>query len=104
MVENEKGEVVATCGVWKEHNTDESMHYELRKMYVHPGTRGKGLGRLMLKVAEEWCIEKGVTKISLDTCYAMKGAIALYESAGFVRDDTYLTHCRCDLAYCKIYK
>ena len=72
---------------------------ELRKMYFAKAARGRGLGRLMLARCLDFARERDAQSVVLDTMDAMQGAIALYEKAGFVRDDTQITAPRCERGY-----
>ena len=56
---------------------------ELKRMYVRPSQRGKGLGDALLRVALEKARELGYQKIRLDTLSNMAPAIALYKKYGF---------------------
>ena len=56
---------------------------EIKRMYVRPEFRGKGIGRAMLDalLADAW--EMGHTTVRLDSGRFMEAAQALYRSAGF---------------------
>jgi ribosomal protein S18 acetylase RimI-like enzyme len=56
---------------------------ELKRMYVQPPHRGKGLGDALLKIALDKARELGYKKIRLDTLSHMTPAIALYKKYGF---------------------
>jgi ribosomal protein S18 acetylase RimI-like enzyme len=56
---------------------------ELKRMYLLPEARGRGLGRRLLDVALGWARDAGLASIRLDTTADMTAARALYESAGF---------------------
>src|SRR6266704_5745079 len=58
---------------------------ELKRMYLRPSFRGRGVGRRLLTTALEWAREREIEKVQLDTTEAMKAARHLYESHGFVR-------------------
>jgi molybdopterin-guanine dinucleotide biosynthesis protein A/GNAT superfamily N-acetyltransferase len=58
---------------------------ELKRMYLRPALRGRGLGRLLLATAIEWSRAHGIERIRLDTTAEMRTARRLYESHGFVR-------------------
>src|SRR5260221_13661797 len=56
---------------------------ELKRMYVRPGNRGKGIGwRLGEKLVNE-ARQIGNTKIILDSHHSMTGAHAIYRKLGF---------------------
>jgi ribosomal protein S18 acetylase RimI-like enzyme len=61
---------------------------ELKRMYLQPGHRGRGLGRTLLNQAIQWARNRGCHAIVLDTSTAMTAAQGLYESAGFSRTGT----------------
>ena len=56
---------------------------ELRRMYVHPAHRRRGLARRLLAHAEVTAVRCGYGKLILSTAEIQKAAIALYEDAGF---------------------
>lgn len=56
---------------------------ELRRLYVRPSGRGKGIGRGMVAKAVESAKELGYNKIQLETMPIMKEAISIYRSNGF---------------------
>lgn len=56
---------------------------ELRRMYVAPEQRRKGLARLMLEHAEGFCRETGYQVLVLSTSEVQEAALALYRAAGF---------------------
>jgi putative acetyltransferase len=56
---------------------------ELRKMYLLPYVRGKGLGKCMLTQAIAVAKEKHFRKIVLETISPLKAAIELYKQFGF---------------------
>ena len=73
--------------------------FELRKMYLGPQTRGKGVGKALLEACLQHCRARGATRVVLDTTEKMKTAIAFYERHGFVRDDTQVRGSRCSRGY-----
>lgn len=56
---------------------------ELRRMYVAPARRRRGLARDMLKHAEETARSEGYVKMILSTSEVQEAAIALYQAEGF---------------------
>ncbi|MEL7161784.1 MAG: GNAT family N-acetyltransferase [Bacteroidota bacterium] len=72
---------------------------ELRKMYLLPEARGKGMGRLLLDTCFEGAHKDGYTRMYLETVEEMTGAAALYRKNGFVYLEAPLGatgHCSCD--------
>jgi GNAT superfamily N-acetyltransferase len=56
---------------------------EIKRMYVVPRARGRGLGRTLLAALERGAVELGCRTARLDTMGAMAEAGALYRSAGY---------------------
>lgn len=62
---------------------------EMKRLYVKPSTRGKGLGKLLVKAVIDEAIKIGYKKMRLDTVPQMKEAIDLYRSIGFYEIESY---------------
>jgi GNAT superfamily N-acetyltransferase len=73
------GEAVA-CGGWR---VAEPGLGELKRMYVAPAHRGRGLSRLLLVALESAARAAGLHRLRLETGYAQPEAISLYESCGY---------------------
>ena len=58
---------------------------ELKRMYLRPDQRGRGLGKQLLAVALDWARAQGNRTVRLDTSERMVAARRLYEAHGFVR-------------------
>jgi GNAT superfamily N-acetyltransferase len=58
---------------------------ELKRMYLRPEARGRGLGKQLLGVALAWARSHGMSKVRLDTSERMIAAQHLYEAHGFQR-------------------
>ena len=56
---------------------------ELKRMYVAPDARGKGVGRALLDRLEAEARSLGVTRLVLETGTRQAEALALYRRAGF---------------------
>jgi putative acetyltransferase len=58
---------------------------ELKRMYVRPPLRGRGLARPILSTLEDRAATLGARTIVLETGIYQPAAIGLYESAGYAR-------------------
>jgi GNAT superfamily N-acetyltransferase len=61
-----------------------SVFTEVKRMYVPPAARGRGLSRLLLAHLEATAAESGADVMVLETGSKQPEAIALYESSGYV--------------------
>lgn len=57
---------------------------EIKRMYVAPGFRQRGVARRVLEALEQEARNLGVTRLLLETGSRQPEAIALYEKAGYV--------------------
>jgi ribosomal protein S18 acetylase RimI-like enzyme len=62
---------------------------EMKRMYVRPGYRGKGIGRAMAEKIIKFARAYGYEHMRLDTIDTMKTAISLYKSLGFKKIKPY---------------
>jgi len=58
---------------------------EIKRMYVIPAMRGRGIGLTILAALEGEARALGLTRLVLETGIRQTEAIALYERAGFTR-------------------
>ena len=75
-------EGVATCCGGLKRLDDETC--ELKRMYVIPAARGRGVARILLTALEDRARELGYGVARLDTGPRQPGAQHLYESAGYI--------------------
>jgi GNAT superfamily N-acetyltransferase len=62
---------------------------EIKRMYVEPGARGEGVGRVLLNALEEAARRLGYCRLRLDTGDSQPHAEALYRSAGYAEIPDY---------------
>jgi putative acetyltransferase len=79
LVAFEDGQAIACGGVGRYDNQTA----EIRRMYVLPAHRGKGLGRAILERLEDAARELGYTKSRLETGNEAPEALGLYTSSGY---------------------
>ncbi len=62
---------------------------EMKRLYVRPKHRGKGLGRKLAEAIIEEARRTGYQKMRLDTLASLKEAAGLYRSLGFIETSSY---------------
>ena len=70
---------------------------EIKRMWISPSARGRGLGRRLLQHLEAIVTQSGRSRVLLDTNGSLKEAIAMYGSAGYreigpYNDNPYAQH------------
>ena len=78
--------VAVGCGAVKFVNED---YAEVKRMYVMPQWRGRGVARALLMHLERLSHENGFHVLRLETGIYQPEAVRLYESAGFSRCDPF---------------
>jgi GNAT superfamily N-acetyltransferase len=79
LVGYREGEPVCAGGI-KRIATDAA---EIKRMYVVPAARRRGVARTLLEALEDAARERGYTFVRLDTGPLQRHAMALYASAGY---------------------
>jgi GNAT superfamily N-acetyltransferase len=69
------------CGAFKKFE-DETV--EIKRMFVRPEYRGKGIAKIILTELENWAAELGFKLAVLETGKKQPEAIRLYEKSGYV--------------------
>ena len=70
------------CGAFKPFNEEA---VEIKRMYVPPALRGKGIASFILNSLEAWAKENGYKKSILETGLKQPEAIALYKKNGYIQ-------------------
>jgi GNAT superfamily N-acetyltransferase len=83
----EEGPRPVASGAWRAHDDVEAFGTrrtaEVKRMYVAPDARARGLARTMLAHLERTAAESGAEAMILETGTAQPEAMALYESSGY---------------------
>ena len=79
-------ETLVACGAFKEFNEDT---VEIKRMYVQPDFRGKGIASKALLVLEEWAKELNYSYSVLETGLRQPEAITLYKKNNYTVIDNY---------------
>jgi putative acetyltransferase len=58
---------------------------EVKRMYVRPGARGRGIGAILLEALERAARAQSLDALYLETGALQAEALGLFEGAGFVR-------------------
>jgi GNAT superfamily N-acetyltransferase len=85
------------CGGIRHHDGDTA---ELKRMYVDPRARRRGVARALLEELERCATDLGYTRIRLETGVRQPEAIALYLSAGYEPIEPYGYYGRSPLSRC----
>lgn len=74
------------CGGFKEYDTNTA---EIKRMFVHPDHRKKGIASIILNALESWSAELNYTNYILETSPKLINAIALYKKSGYSITENY---------------
>ncbi len=72
--------VAAGCGAWRVHAPGT---VEIKRMYVEPAFRRRGLARVLIAALEESASAAGHRSVVLNTGLRQPEALALYEAVGY---------------------
>lgn len=92
--ENEKA---VACGAFKKYDQDTA---ELKRMFVLPNYRGKGIANNIITELENWIAEENYPKIILETATKLLPAIALYSKLGYSKFPNYGVYEKVQSSYC----
>jgi GNAT superfamily N-acetyltransferase len=85
------------CGAIKEYDTTTM---EIKRMFVKPESRGKGIASLILSDLESWAKELGFSKCILETGLKQPEAIALYKKNNYEITPNYGQYIGIDNSVC----
>ncbi len=74
------GDLAVGCGAFRPHADGV---VEIKRMFVDPAVRGKGVGRAILVELERWALELGSTRAILETSKRLRTANQLYSRSGY---------------------
>ena len=73
---------VAGCGALKRME-DDGLYGEIKRLFVDPSFRGRGIARAIMAQLEAHAVEAGLPRIRLETGIHQPESIALYRSPGY---------------------
>jgi len=73
---------------------------EVKRMYVSPNHRGKGIAKKILSELEQWTKELGCKRCILETGVNQPEALALYHNSGFKRILNYGQYANVKTSFC----
>ncbi|MBN8568219.1 MAG: GNAT family N-acetyltransferase [Ignavibacteria bacterium] len=79
-------ETVIGCGCFKKFDDTSA---EVKRMYIAPSHRRKGISKMILNELEIWAKEEGYAKTILETGTAQTEAIGLYKNSGYTVIENY---------------
>lgn len=95
----QQGQLVGTGAYYPVERGENAV--EIRKMYLSPAARGKGLGKYLLQQLENAIADRGFQEIWIETASVLQEAVKLYESSGY-QPATGVETKRCDRVYVKL--
>lgn len=85
------------CGAFKPYNNSAA---EIKRMFVLPEARGKGIASEVLKELEQWAAEEHFTSCILETGKRQTEAIQLYQKNGYAVIPNYGPYVGVENSYC----
>lgn len=78
-----KGSHPVGCGCWRKMKDEDAV--EIKRMYVQPSFRGRGIAASILEALEAWALEENFKIAKLETGVKQPEAISLYKRVGYER-------------------
>lgn len=85
VVAVENGEALG-CGAFKPFGEN---GVEIKRVFVKPSCRGRGIARRVMEELEKWAAEMGCVRAVLETGINQREAVSLYESIGYRRRENF---------------
>ncbi|MFD1602954.1 GNAT family N-acetyltransferase [Flavobacterium artemisiae] len=92
-----ENDIPVGCGAFREKETDKT---EIKRMYVHPDHRKKGIASAILKELEIWAKEVGYAYTILETGKNQPEAINLYQKLNYTIIPNYPPYEEMDNSVC----
>lgn len=92
-----ENEAPVGCGAFKKYDDTSA---EIKRMYVLPQHRNKGIAAEVLQQLEHWAKEEGFQSTVLETGLKQPEAIRLYEKSGYNRIPNYGQYAGVDNSVC----
>ena len=98
---NEDGQVAGGAGIAEFDGIDDCA--ELQKLYLDDSVKGKGYGKDLMRLTEDWARSAGYKKLYLETHTNFSVALKLYEKMSFQRIEkpTFTQHSTMNRFYLK---
>ena len=92
-------DVPVGCGCYKKFNEDT---IEIKRMFVVPENRGKGIASRILYELEIWAIEQNYSYSALETGKKQTNAIDLYQNLGYTITTNYGQYAEMENSVCML--
>jgi putative acetyltransferase len=89
--------IAAGCGAFKIYEQDVA---EIKRMFVHPEHRNKGVAGQVLNELESWAKELDFTTCILETSVKLENAITLYRKFGYYEIPNYGQYIDVESSFC----
>ena len=77
------------CGAWRPLSADQPEVAEIKRMFVEPAARGRGISRAILSKLEACARADGYTVVRLETGLRQPTALRLYDTSGYRHIEPY---------------
>ncbi|MFT7350946.1 MAG: putative acetyltransferase [Flavobacterium sp.] len=92
-----ENQIAVACGAFKKYDQDTA---ELKRMFVLPAYRGKGIANAIITELENWIAAEKISNIILETATKLLPAIALYKKLGYSQIPNYGVYEKVASSFC----